>query len=242
MGAIYPKLATIMKRARLAEVVVGREVRLDGGEDLGVVGLGAGAEPGRHGAVGAHQELLEVPLDVAGLAVRVRHRGELVVDGVPPGPVDLDLLEHGEGDPVGRRAELGDLVGRAGLLPAELVAREADHRKPARGELLVQLLQGGVLRRQPALGGHVHHEDRRAGRNGRGDRGILAGQGFYLNVKYGHVATVPGSRPNGPDSPGRWWSRRSTPRPRRATAARGRRAPRPALFARTRTRPRPAGW
>ena len=113
--------------------------------------------------------------------------GERLVDGVPPGPVHLDLLEHREGDAVGRRAELGDLVGRARLLAAELVAREADHGEPARGELLVQLLQRGVLRRQPALGRHVHHEQRRARRGGT-ERGVLPGKGLHRYVKYAHAA------------------------------------------------------
>src|SRR6201995_218866 len=168
-----------------AEVVVGGEVLLDGGEHLGGVGLGARLEPGRHGAVRAHQELLEVPLDVAGLTVRVRRRGQHIVDSVPPGAVHLDLLEYREGDPVRGRAELGDLLRRARLLTAELVAREAHHRQPARGELLVQLLQGGVLRGQPALRGHVHYEQRRAWR-GRAERGVLAVQSLHRYVEYRH--------------------------------------------------------
>ena len=47
-----------------------REVGLDGRDHLGVVGRGPGTESRRHRAVGSHQELLEVPLDVAGLAAR----------------------------------------------------------------------------------------------------------------------------------------------------------------------------
>ena len=60
------------------------------------------------------QELLEVPLDVAGLAVGVGHRGELLVERVAALAVDLDLLDHGERDAVRGRAEGGDLLGRPG--------------------------------------------------------------------------------------------------------------------------------
>ena len=46
------------------------------------------------------------------------------------GTVHLDLLEHRERDAVGRRAELGDLLGCARLLAQELVAREPENREP----------------------------------------------------------------------------------------------------------------
>jgi hypothetical protein len=78
-------------------------------------------------------------------------------------PVDLDLLRHREGHAVGGGAELGDLLGGAGLLTHELVARDADHGEPALGVLLVQRLERAVLRREPALAGDVHHQSRLAG-------------------------------------------------------------------------------
>src|SRR5271170_2912130 len=187
----------------LAEEVALREAGLYGGLYLGGVRGGARAEPRGHRAIRADQELLEVPLDVPGLAVRVRHHGQVVVDGVPAGAVHLDLLEHREGDPVGRRAEFGDLLRGAGLLPAELVAGEADHREPAGGELLVQLLEGRVLGRESALGGHVHHEQGLTGK--LTERGVLPGQRLHGDVKYGHPAKLPGPRRSGPGSPGRWW-------------------------------------
>src|SRR5258707_2149163 len=92
------------------------EVLLDGGEDLGIVGDGTRAEPGRYRAVRADQELLEVPLDVAGRALGVRDGRQLVVDEVPANAVDLDLLEQRERHAVGSRAELGDLLRCPGLL------------------------------------------------------------------------------------------------------------------------------
>ena len=53
----------------------GGEAGLDGGDDLGGLGLGHRAEP-RHGlAVRADQELLEVPLDVPGVALGVGQGG-----------------------------------------------------------------------------------------------------------------------------------------------------------------------
>jgi hypothetical protein len=77
---------------------------------------------------------------------------------MPPGPVDLDLLEHRERHTVAGGAELLDLLGAARLLPAELVAREPGHREAPAGVPLVQLLQPGVLRGEPALGGDVDDE------------------------------------------------------------------------------------
>src|SRR5581483_7614424 len=116
---------------------------LDRREDRGVVRLGPRPEPGHHGAVGREHELLEVPLDVPRFPVRVGKCGQHVVDGVPPGTVHLDLLEHRERNAVGRRAELGDLVGGAGLLRPELIAREAGQRAE-RGVLAVQRLYRNV--------------------------------------------------------------------------------------------------
>src|SRR6516162_3420963 len=52
-----------------------REVRLDGGDDLRVLRLDQRPEPGDDLPVRADQELLKVPLDVAGLTLGVGNRG-----------------------------------------------------------------------------------------------------------------------------------------------------------------------
>ena len=57
---------------------------------------------------------------------------------------------------------------RARLLAAELVAREADDAEPTLGVGLLQLLEAGVLRRQPALRRHVDEQERLA---------LVAGEG-----------------------------------------------------------------
>src|SRR5580704_10620892 len=103
-----------------------RQVRLNRGDQVRVLGVGAGPEPRDDRPVRADQELLEVPLDVPGFAVRVGHRGEFLIHRMPPWPVDLDLLEQGEAHPVRGRAELLDLPGGSGLLAAKLVAGETD--------------------------------------------------------------------------------------------------------------------
>ena len=54
---------------------------------------------------GRHEELLEVPLDVAGLAVGVGGGGQLGVERMAVVAVDLDLLGQREGHAVGGRAE-----------------------------------------------------------------------------------------------------------------------------------------
>src|ERR1700684_3085385 len=58
----------------------GGEDGLDGGDDLVGLRLGPGAEPGDDLALRVDEELLEVPLDVAGRAVGVRQLGQLGVD------------------------------------------------------------------------------------------------------------------------------------------------------------------
>ena len=72
--------------------------------------------------------------------------------------VDLELLVEREGHSVGQRTKLFDLLRRARLLPAELVARKAEDHEALVGVLLVQLLEAGVLRREPALGSDVDQE------------------------------------------------------------------------------------
>ncbi len=106
---------------------------LDGLDDLGRLGLGAGTEPLDDGAVGCDEELLEVPLDVARGALGVGGLGQFLVQRVPVLTVHLDLLEQRERDAVGGGAEGLDLFGGAGLLPHELVARDADHGQAAVG-------------------------------------------------------------------------------------------------------------
>ena len=69
--------------------------------------------------------------------------------------VDVDLGEHRERHAEAPVAERRDLRLVARLLVAELVAREAEHGEAAVGVLVVQLLQPGVLRGEPALRGGV---------------------------------------------------------------------------------------
>src|SRR5215469_8420788 len=128
-----------------------RQVGLDGVNELGRLRCRQRTEARDHCAVGPHQELLEVPLDVSGLTLSIGSHRQLVIDRVPAWPVDLDLLEHRETDPVCRRAELGDLLSAAGLLTAELVAREAHDGEPAVGVALVQRFQACVLRCEAAF-------------------------------------------------------------------------------------------
>ena len=92
----------------------------------------AGSTVGRNLATtsppGEIEELLEVPLDVAGLPFGVGELSEHLVERVPLGPVDVDLLGHRKGHAVGGRAEGLDLLGAARLLAPELVARHARGR------------------------------------------------------------------------------------------------------------------
>src|SRR5699024_8927463 len=102
----------------------------------------------------------EVPADVLGGDALVR-AGQPSVERMGTLSVDLDLREHREVDTEVDRAELGDLGLAAGLLMHELVAGETHHHQALIAELLVQLLQALVLRRESALAGGVDHQHHR---------------------------------------------------------------------------------
>src|SRR3954451_18714247 len=156
-----------------------RELGLDRGDDLVGLRFGAGAETRGDRALRADQELLEVPLDVAGLAVGVRGQSELGVQRVPARGVHLELVEHRESHAVRRGAEGLDLLRGPRLLATELVARRTEHGEPPRRVLLLQVLQTLVLRGQTTFRRDVHHQDslalvvteggRRAGQRGQRD-------------------------------------------------------------------------
>src|ERR1700728_1648055 len=162
----------------------GGQVGGDRLDDRGVLGLRAGAEATDDLAGGGDDELLEVPHDVAGLSLAVGDLGQLGVDRVPGVAVHVDLLEQRERHAVGARTELLDLLGGAGLLAQELVAGEPEDTEPLVAVGLLQALQPLVLRRETALGGDVHEEQRLP--LVRGERCVLAGERVDRDVKEGH--------------------------------------------------------
>ena len=131
----------------------------------------AALEAGDHGAVLAHQELLEVPLHITGGI-------HLVEGGVGLGgaPLGVHLVEQFEVGAVGGGAEALDLVQGAGLLGAEVVAGETQHRQALGGVGLVQGLQTGVLLGEATAAGHVHDQQHLAG---------VVAQGFAAAVRGG---------------------------------------------------------
>jgi hypothetical protein len=92
--------------------------------------------------------------------------------------VDVDLLHDGKGHAVVDLAEALDLVVGAGLLAAELVAREAEDDEVV-GVLLLDLVpdffEPGVLGREAAFGGGVDDED---------DFAFVVGEGDLLAALY----------------------------------------------------------
>ena len=104
-----------------------------------------GGEAGDDLAFSVHEELGEVPLDVAAELGVGRLAGQ---EGVERGLVrglDGDLAEQVEGGVVFGRAELANLPVRARLLLAEVVGGEGEDAEALGLVLLVQLLQRGVL-------------------------------------------------------------------------------------------------
>src|ERR1039457_515255 len=169
----------------------GGEVGRDGVHDHGVLGVGAGPESGHHFADRRHEELLEVPRDVAGVALGVLGLGQLLVERVPGLAVHVDLLEEREGHAVIGRAELDDLLGTPGLLAGELVAREAEHAEALVPVGLLELFEAFVLRGQAALGGHVDQQQRLA--LVRREGGRRAVEGRNRDVIEGHRLQANGS-------------------------------------------------
>src|SRR5690348_12619664 len=129
-------------------------------QQLGDVLLDARGRIGRavaahHLALAIDQELGEVPLD----RFRAHQPGRLalhpVVERARAGTVDLDFLEHREGDVVGQLAEARDLLRVARFLCTELVAGEAEHLEILIGELALQRFEPFVLRGEATFAGDV---------------------------------------------------------------------------------------
>ena len=119
---------------------------------------------------------------------------------MPTRTVDLDLGGHRELHAEFGLAEVRDLLLGAGLLRAELVAREAEDDEAVVAVLLVQRLEPGVLRGEAAPAGGVDDEHDPAGVVGQGL--LLAGEGAGGEVgEAGHAC-----------------HRRTGPRPVRARA------------------------
>ena len=94
--------------------------------------------------------------------------------------VHLDLGEHREGDVVGGGGELEDLLVGAGLLGAELVAREAEDGEALVLVLFVKRTQTCVLRGEPSLTGDVHHQTHRVLESIEVD--LIPGDGLHREV------------------------------------------------------------
>src|SRR5690349_13264444 len=94
-----------------------------------------------HFAVARDEELREVPLDRLRPHQARRFALHPVVERARALAVDLDLLEHRESDVVVQLAEVGDFLGIARLLRAELVARKAEYLEPLLAVLALERLE-----------------------------------------------------------------------------------------------------
>ena len=75
----------------------------------------------------------------------------------------VHLVEQFEVGAVGGGAEALDFLEAAGLLGAEVVAGETQHRQALGGVGLVQGLQTGILLGKATAAGHVHDQQHLAG-------------------------------------------------------------------------------
>ena len=116
------------------------------------------AEPLDDLAVGADEELREVPLDALHPQEARRLTGQPAEERIGGVAVHVDLGHHRKCHTVVQLAELGDLVVAAGVLVGELVAREADDGQAPVLVLGVQFLEPGELRGEPALARGVDHD------------------------------------------------------------------------------------
>ncbi len=113
-------------------------------------------------AVGADEELGEVPFD------RLRPKNpwllrlEVLVERVRISTVHVDLGEHREGDAVVPGTKLLDLRFAMRLLMPELITGKPEHHKSPIFEFVVERLQPGILRREAALARDVDNEQRLA--------------------------------------------------------------------------------
>jgi len=175
----------------------------DSADDAGIAGEHVGGKAGDDGAVTAYDKLFEVPedggqrcglgealgLEVAGdIAAEACvvddmlgcGRGEFGVERVLVRPGDDDLGEHGEGDGIVGRAELGDLLVGAGFLACEVVGGEAEDDEPLVLELLIEGFEISVLGGESAARGDVDDQQGLAGEVGEGGGG--AGEGREREV------------------------------------------------------------
>ena len=113
-------------------------------------------------AVGADEELGEVPLDRLGTEKAGLLRLEEFVERVRLHTVHVDLYEQGEGDTVVSGAELRDLCFAAWLLVPELITGETEHDETPVPEFVVERLQSHVLWREAALARNIDDEQRLA--------------------------------------------------------------------------------
>jgi hypothetical protein len=123
------------------------------GDRLGCCGW---REPGHHVTGSVHQKFLEVPGDIRALGLAGLLGLEPLVQLGSVVAVHVDLGEHREIDVVVVGDEGTDFFGGAGLLLAELVAREAEDADPV--VVMMKRTQTCVLRRDASSGGDVDDE------------------------------------------------------------------------------------
>ena len=117
-----------------------------------------GCESAPNVALAIHEKLGEIPFDRLRAQKSAAHSGEVFVQRVRRGTVDVYLCEQGKGHVVIELAEVLDFSSVTWLLMAELVTGKSEHGEPLCVILTIQCLEASILRRKPTLASDVDDE------------------------------------------------------------------------------------
>src|SRR4051812_2667188 len=110
------------------------------------------------------------------------------------GAIDRDLGKDRKADVIDLLAEALDYLGIPRLLLAELVAGEGQDREAARCEILVELVQPGILRGEAAMAGRVDDQEHLALKPAEGHIAFVEiTDGKIINIRHAG-AFIPDSR------------------------------------------------
>src|SRR6185437_2069116 len=143
----------------------------DEGAQLGR--LRGGGKARHDAAFAVDEEFRKVPFDAPGAEHAAASAGEKLEEWMGSGAVDIDLGENGKADAVIALTKLRDLLGRSGLLVAELIGWEGEDFETATVVVAIQIFERGVLRSEAALAGGIDDQQHLSGEAGQRKGGAV---------------------------------------------------------------------